>query len=67
MNQNEREGKMDQVKAKVKEGVGHVTDDQRLKDEGKVDQAKGKVQENVGKVQREVGERMEDAGKNLQR
>ncbi|MGE3344542.1 MAG: CsbD family protein [Vicinamibacterales bacterium] len=67
MNKNEREGKMDQVKGKVKEGVGHVTDDPNMKDEGQMDQTKGKVQEGVGKVQREVGERMENAGKNLQR
>ncbi|HEY0501575.1 MAG TPA: CsbD family protein [Kutzneria sp.] len=40
----------DDVKGKVKEGVGHVTDDKSLETEGKGDQAKGKVKQAVEDV-----------------
>jgi Uncharacterized protein conserved in bacteria len=43
-------GTSDQIKGRVKEAVGVLTDDQRLKDEGKVDQAAGKVKKVVEKV-----------------
>jgi uncharacterized protein YjbJ (UPF0337 family) len=41
-------GSADQAKGKVKEVVGKVTGDSKLKSEGKADQAKGKVQNAVG-------------------
>jgi len=36
-------GTGDKIKGRVKEAVGALTDDQRLKDEGKLDQAVGEV------------------------
>ena len=36
-------GTRDKIKGRVKEAVGALTDDQRLKDEGREDQATGKV------------------------
>jgi uncharacterized protein YjbJ (UPF0337 family) len=44
------DAKADQVKGKVKEGVGNATDDQQLQGEGKVDQAKGHLKEGAEKV-----------------
>ncbi|HUQ56354.1 CsbD family protein [Lentzea sp.] len=44
------DAKSDQLKGKVKEGVGGATDDQELQSEGKVDQAKGHLKESVEKV-----------------
>jgi len=38
------------VKGRVKEAAGALTDDDRLRTEGKVDQAKGKVKEAIDKV-----------------
>ena len=43
-------GKVDQVKGRVKEAAGALTDDDRLRTEGKLDQAKGKVKETIDKV-----------------
>ncbi len=40
-------GTSDQIKGRVKEAVGVLTDDQRLKNEGKLDQATGKIKEVV--------------------
>ena len=43
-------GTTDKIKGRVKEAVGAVTDNQRLKDEGRTDQAIGKVKTAVGHV-----------------
>ena len=47
-------GKMDMVKGRIKEAVGALTDNNKLRDQGKADQAVGKVkqvtQSAVGKV-----------------
>ena len=40
-------GTSDKIKGRVKEAVGALTDDQRLKDEGKLDQTTGKIKEAV--------------------
>jgi uncharacterized protein YjbJ (UPF0337 family) len=43
-------GTTDTIKGRVKEAVGVVTNDQKLKDEGRVDQAVGKVKKTVEQV-----------------
>jgi uncharacterized protein YjbJ (UPF0337 family) len=43
-------GTSDKIKGRVKEAVGVLTDDQRLKDQGKLDQAIGKVKKAVERV-----------------
>jgi len=49
-------GKVDQVKGRVKEAAGALTDDDRLRTEGKVDQAKGKVKEAMGELKEELND-----------
>jgi uncharacterized protein YjbJ (UPF0337 family) len=44
------EAKFDDLKGRVKEAAGDLTDDKDLQREGKVDQAKGEVKEKVDKV-----------------
>jgi len=41
---------VDDAKGRVKEAAGSLTDDQDLKNEGKVDQAKSSVKDKVDKV-----------------
>jgi uncharacterized protein YjbJ (UPF0337 family) len=60
MNKDELNGKVDQLKGKIKEGVGHATDDERLHDEGVADQAAGHVEEGFGKARRKVGDTLHD-------
>ena len=60
MNNDELNGKVDQLKGKIKEGVGHATNDERLHDEGVADQAAGHVEEGFGKARRKVGEALHD-------
>ena len=43
-------GTSDKIKGRVKEAVGVLTDDQRLKDQGKLDQATGTVKKAVERV-----------------
>ncbi|GHH40579.1 CsbD family protein [Lentzea cavernae] len=44
------DAKADQLKGKVKEGVGNATDDTGLEAEGQADQTKGHLKEGVEKV-----------------
>ena len=67
MNRDELEGKADQLKGKVKQGVGDLTDNDRLHDEGVADEAAGDVQEGYGKARRKVGEAVEDLGENIKK
>ena len=43
-------GTNDQIKGRVEETAGVLTDDQQLKDKGKLDQATGKVKKGVERV-----------------
>jgi uncharacterized protein YjbJ (UPF0337 family) len=67
MNRDELEGKGEQLKGKVKQAAGDVTDDERLHDEGVADEAAGNVQEGFGKGKRKLGEAIEDLGNKLKR
>ena len=61
-NRDEVEGKWDQAKGNIKEGVGRAVNDGDLADEGRADQAGGEVKEGFGKARRKVGEAIEDVG-----
>jgi uncharacterized protein YjbJ (UPF0337 family) len=43
-------GKADEIKGRVKEAAGAITDDDRLRNEGRIDQAAGKLKQAVEKV-----------------
>jgi uncharacterized protein YjbJ (UPF0337 family) len=60
MNKDELDGKVDRLKGEIKQGVGKVTDDQRLHDEGVADEAAGRVEEGFGKARRKVGDALHD-------
>jgi uncharacterized protein YjbJ (UPF0337 family) len=67
MNRDELKGKGEQLKGKVKQGVGHLTDDERLHDEGAVDEAAGDIQEGYGRARRKVGEALDDIADDIKR
>ncbi len=63
MDKDRIEGKMDDVKGRVKRQVGEWTGDKELQSEGTVDQAKGKAQDAIGKVKdagRDAIDRLKD-------
>jgi uncharacterized protein YjbJ (UPF0337 family) len=47
---NRVEGAFDKAKGSVKEGIGNLTGDEKLKAEGAADKAKGAVKSTVGGV-----------------
>jgi uncharacterized protein YjbJ (UPF0337 family) len=51
------DGKFDELKGRAKEAVGDLTDNDDLKDEGKVDKASGSVKDKVDKA----GDKVKDA------
>jgi len=67
MNKDEIQGKVEQVKGKIKEGIGNATDDDELVGEGQADQAVGTVQEGYGRARRKVGEAIEDIGETVKK
>ena len=66
-NKDEREGKIDQAKGKAKQAFGSLTNDDRLKAEGRKDENSGNVQEAVGQIRRTTGEAIDAVVKASQR
>ena len=66
-NNDEMQGKWEQVKGRAKQAAGDLTNDERLHDEGVADETVGNVREGVGKARRKVGETIEDIGEDLKR
>ena len=46
----DRDGKIDEAKGRLKQAAGDITDNDRLKDEGRVDRAAGGIKDKVGKA-----------------
>lgn len=57
MNEDIVKGNVDKVTGKIKEAVGHLTNNKELEAKGKLDQVKGSAEEAVG--------RAKDAGKGV--
>jgi uncharacterized protein YjbJ (UPF0337 family) len=51
-------GKADEIKGRVKEAAGDLTDDQDLKDSGKADKAAGKIKQKVGHAMDKIRDAM---------
>jgi len=66
-NNDEIKGKLEQIKGKVKQGVGDATGDPELHDEGVADKAAGEIQEGFGTVKRKVGEAVKDLGEQIKK
>lgn len=66
-NRDEMEGKYEQTKGSVKEGLGRLTGDEEMESEGTADKLKGDVQEGWGGAKRKVGDALEDVGDAIKR
>jgi uncharacterized protein YjbJ (UPF0337 family) len=67
LNKNERDGKIDKAKGKVKQAVGELTHDKTMKAAGHVDEAVGKVEVAVGEARRKAGAAIENVAKAIKR
>lgn len=65
MNRDEREGKSENLKGRVKEATGALMDDEKLQKEGADQRAAGELQEDVGELRRKAGEVLEELGDKL--
>ncbi len=65
MNRDELDGKTEQVKGKIKQAAGDLTDNESLHQEGVADEAAGDVQEGFGRGRRKVGDAIKDIGDRL--
>ncbi len=54
MDKNRTEGSMKDIKGRVKRQVGEWTDNEKLQNEGAMDQAEGKVQNTFGKAKDKI-------------
>lgn len=66
-NRDELDGQGKQVKGRMKQAWGDLTDDERLHDEGVADEVEGNLREGFGRARRKVGEAIEDIGEDLKR
>ena len=66
-NKNERDGKIDQAKGKVKQAVGDLTGNDKLKAEGKVDETIGDAKTAVGGAQKRVAAAIASVGQAVKR
>ena len=55
--QDRIEGAAKNIGGKIKEGVGKITGDEKLKAEGRADQVEGKVQNTVGGVKDAINDK----------
>jgi uncharacterized protein YjbJ (UPF0337 family) len=58
-------GETDKVKGRVKQAAGDLTDDQDMKDEGKLDEAAGKAKNAAGKAKEKVEDTIDAARRKL--
>ena len=66
-NKNERNGKIDQTKGKVKQAVGTLTRNNDLKAAGRVDEAVGKVEAAVDRTSHKTGDAITRVGNTVKR
>ena len=66
-NKNQRDGKTDQAKGRVKQAVGDLTGNDELKADGEVDETVGKAKTAVGRAQKKVGAAIERVGQAVKR
>ncbi|HDR8434251.1 TPA: CsbD family protein [Bacillus cereus] len=53
-------GKVEKKKGQGKEGIGEVTEDRELKNEGKWEKTKGTIKEKVGKVKQKISDELDN-------
>lgn len=59
-NDQQNEGKLEQARGDVKEGLGDALGNDQMKREGQYDQAKGHVREGIGDLKEGVDKATED-------
>lgn len=56
MSHDEQEGAGKQIKGKLREAAGVITDDEKMQAKGKLEKTEGKAQEKIGRMKRKIRE-----------
>jgi len=67
MNREERKGKIENLKGRVKEAAGVLADDPKLEKEGSDERSVGEMREKLAQARRKAGEAIEELGLKIQR
>ena len=67
MNKDERQGKKEEIKGKIKEKTGELIGDRHLEERGEDEARAGKSQHDFGTAKRKLGEAIEDAGEEIKK
>jgi uncharacterized protein YjbJ (UPF0337 family) len=67
MNQDEAEGRKENIKGRVKEAAGVLTGDEDLESEGARERSRGALLEKKGRFRRTLGDAIEDFGKHVKK
>jgi uncharacterized protein YjbJ (UPF0337 family) len=67
MNRDERNGKVENLKGRVKEAAGVLADDPKLEQEGANQRSVGEAREKLAEARRKAGEAIEELGKKIER
>jgi len=67
MTEDEFKGKAREVKGRVKDAMGGLTNDPEMQVEGKIDKLTGKAQNTLGKVERDLKKKDEEEQAELDR
>ena len=59
-NDQQNEGKLEQARGSIKEGVGDAIGNDRMQREGEIDKAKGDIREGVGNLREGVDRAVDD-------
>lgn len=62
-NEQQNEGKLEQARGNIKEGLGNATGNEKMEREGELDQAKGNLREGVGDLKEGVDRAADDWNK----
>ena len=67
MNKDERVGKEEEIKGKIKEKAGRVVGNPDLEERGEREARAGRAQHDFGTAKRNLGEAIEEAGKKIKK
>ena len=67
MNKDERVGKKEEIKGKIKEKVGHAVGSPDLEERGENEARAGKAQHDFGTARRNLGEAIEEIGEKIKK
>jgi uncharacterized protein YjbJ (UPF0337 family) len=66
-NKDEARGKADQLKGRVKQAAGDLSNDEQLREDGAADEVAGNVEKAAGTARRKVGEAIKDLGDRIRK